>query len=73
MQSAMEVDVEKLKQLRLERGLSQRQLAVQAGIANTTLANLEARRSGAHPSTLRKLADVLGVSPLDLMEQESKA
>ena len=69
----MEVDVDKLKRLRLERGFSQRQLAERAGVANTTVANIEQRRGGAHPNTLRKLADVLGVSPLDLMEQESKA
>jgi transcriptional regulator with XRE-family HTH domain len=65
----MEVNVDKLKQLRLERGFSQRQLAERAGLANTTVANIEQRKGGSHPNTLRKLADVLGVSPLDLIEK----
>ena len=65
----MEVNVDTLKQMRLERGYSQRQLAELAGVSNTTVANIEKRKSGAHPNTLRKLADVLGVSPLDLIEK----
>jgi HTH-type transcriptional repressor of puuD len=66
----MEVNVDKLRRLRLEHGYSQRQLAELAGVSNTTVANIERRTKGAHPATLRRLADVLGVSPLDLMEQE---
>ncbi len=61
--------MDRLRQLRLERGFSQRQLAELAGVSNTTVANIEQRKSGAHPGTLRKLAGVLEVSPLDLMER----
>ena len=60
--------MDKLKRLRLERGLSQRQLAVRAGVSNTTVAKIEQGKHGAHPETAYKLATVLGVSPLELIE-----
>ncbi len=66
----MEVNVDRLKELRLEHGFSQRQLAERAGLSNTTLANIERGKTGAHPSTLYKLASVLGVSPLELRGPE---
>ena len=65
---SMEVDVEKLRELRVNQGLTQRQLARKAGISNTTLAKIE-RGGGAMPPTLKKLADVLGVKPVDLLRR----
>ena len=64
----MEVDVEKLWELRINQGLTQRQLAREAGISNTTLAKIE-RGGGAMPPTLKKIADVLGVKPVDLLRR----
>jgi transcriptional regulator with XRE-family HTH domain len=64
----MEVDLEKLRELRVNQGLTQRQLARKAGISNTTLAKIE-RGGGAMPPTLKKLADVLGVTPVDLLRR----
>ena len=64
----MEVDVEKFRELRVNQGLTQRQLARKAGISNTTLAKIE-RGGGAMPPTLKKLADVLGVKPVDLLRR----
>jgi len=64
----MEVDLEKLRELRVNQGLTQRQLARKAGISNTTLAKIE-RGSGAMPPTLKKLADVLGVKPVELLRR----
>jgi transcriptional regulator with XRE-family HTH domain len=64
----MEVDLEKLRELRVNQGLTQRQLARKAGISNTTLAKIE-RGGGAMPPTLKKLADVLGVKPVDLLRR----
>jgi transcriptional regulator with XRE-family HTH domain len=64
----MEVDVNRLQELRINRGLSQRQLAELAGIANTSLGKIE-RGGGAHPATLKKLANVLGVLPTDLLKK----
>jgi len=62
----MEVDVEKLTELRINAGLTQRQLAKKAGISNTSLWKIE-RGGGATPPTLKKLADVLGVKAVDLL------
>ena len=62
----IKVDVEKLWKLRVNRGLTQRQLARKARISNSTLSKIEHGR-GAMPSTLKKLADVLGVEPVDLV------
>ena len=63
---SIKVDVEKLWELRVNQGLTQRQLARKAGISNATLSKIEHGRS-ARPPTLKKLADVLGVEPVDLL------
>ncbi len=52
---------------RRRRGLTQRQLGVLAGVAHTTVQQLESLRRGAYPQTLRKLAIALGVEPKDLL------
>jgi transcriptional regulator with XRE-family HTH domain len=64
----MEVDVEKLWKLRVNQGLTQRQLARKARISNTTLSKIE-HGGGARPPTLKKIADVLGVKPVDLLRR----
>ena len=58
--------MEKLWKLRVNQGLTQRALARKAGISNAILARIEHGRS-ARPPTLKKLADVLGVKPVDLL------
>jgi transcriptional regulator with XRE-family HTH domain len=63
----LEVNVDKLKELRINRGLSQRRLAELAGVANTSVWKIE-NGGGANPATLKKLADVLGVRPVDLLK-----
>jgi len=65
-QHTIKVDVDKLWKLRVNQGLTQRQLARKAGISDATLSKIEHGRS-ARPPTLKKLADVLGVEPLDLL------
>jgi transcriptional regulator with XRE-family HTH domain len=65
-QHSIKVDVEKLWKLRVNQGLTQRQLARKAGISNATLSKIEHGRS-TRPPTLKKLADVLGVEPVDLL------
>jgi transcriptional regulator with XRE-family HTH domain len=64
----MEVNVGKLQELRINHGLSQRRLAELAGVSNTSVWKIE-QGGGANPSTLKKLADVLGVRPTDLLKQ----
>ena len=52
---------------RRQRGLTQRQLAELAGVAHTTVQQLESLRRGAYPQTIRKIAIALGVEPIDLV------
>jgi transcriptional regulator with XRE-family HTH domain len=68
----MEVNVDKLKELRIDEGLSQRALAQRAGLSQTSIWKIE-RGGGANPATLKKLADVLGVRPTDLVKEASDA
>jgi transcriptional regulator with XRE-family HTH domain len=65
----MEVNVDKLKELRIDQGLSQRALADRAGLSQTSVWKIE-RGGGANPATLKKLADVLGVRPTELVKVE---
>ncbi len=66
MQRGEAVDVDKLKRLRIDQGLSQRQLAIKAGITNTSVWKIE-RGGGANPATLKKIGDVLGVRASELV------
>lgn len=66
----MEVDVAKLKRLREERVLSQRELARMAGLTHATVWRLENGFEQARPLTIRKLAGVLGVEPRELVKKE---
>ncbi len=59
--------MEKLKQLREERGLSQVKLAARADLNPATVNQIERGARVASPSTIRKLADALEVSIYDLM------
>ena len=52
---------------RRRQGLTQRQLGELAGVAHTTVQQLESLRRGAYPQTLRKLAIALRVEPKDLL------
>ena len=64
------VDGKRLRRLRRERALSQQDLVGITGVAQATLSDLERGKRGARASTLRKLADALGVEPKELMEEE---
>jgi transcriptional regulator with XRE-family HTH domain len=48
-------------------GLTQRQLGELAGVAHTTVQQLESLRRGAYPQTVQKLATALRVEPKDLL------
>jgi transcriptional regulator with XRE-family HTH domain len=52
---------------RRQRSLTQRQLGQLAGVAHTTVQQLESLSRGAYPQTLRKLALTLRVEPKDLL------
>jgi transcriptional regulator with XRE-family HTH domain len=57
-----------LRPVRRRLGLTQRQAASRAGIAQQTVCKLETLHRGAYPQTLRKLAAALGVSPAELVD-----
>jgi transcriptional regulator with XRE-family HTH domain len=64
----IEVDVDKLVELRINQGLSQRELAQKANVSNQSVSKLE-RGGRVRPATLKKIADVFGVKPMDLMKE----
>ena len=68
----MEVDVQKLKTLREDQVLSQRELARMAGLAQGTVWRLESGFTEVHPSTIRKLAEALEVEPRELVKKEGR-
>ena len=65
-----EVDGLKLRRLRRERALSQRDLSRMTGIAFDTISRLETGKQQAQPRTVRKLAEALDVEPRVLMKGE---
>jgi transcriptional regulator with XRE-family HTH domain len=61
---------DKLKDLRVEQALTQRELAENAGIGVSTLNRIELNETEPHMSTIRKLAQALGVEPRRLVKGE---
>jgi transcriptional regulator with XRE-family HTH domain len=70
MEGVVYLDGERLRRLRLERGLSQRELADKAGMSQSTIVLLERRGRSErfHPSTVRKLSGALGVDAAELLK-----
>jgi transcriptional regulator with XRE-family HTH domain len=64
----MEVNVERLKELRKLRAFSQQELADESGIGRATVSRIERGETGAHGRTLRKLAEVLRVDVSELVK-----
>ncbi len=63
------VDGARLRRLRRERALSQQDVERITGLAQATLSDLEQGKRGARASTLRRLAEALGVELKELMEE----
>ncbi len=66
----IEVDGARLRRLRRKQALSQQDVERMTGVAQATLSDLEGGKRGARASTLRKLAEALGVEPKELMKEE---
>ena len=64
---------ENLRRLRVERFLSQRELARQAGLHAITLGRLEAGATAPSSRSVRTLASTLGVEPRDLTAPDEVA
>jgi DNA-binding XRE family transcriptional regulator len=61
------VDTPRLKELRERAVLTQAELAQLSGVSRVTIARAEVGLVSPHPSTVRKLAKVLGVRAQDLL------
>jgi predicted transcriptional regulator len=68
MGKSIEINGKRLRELRVERALTLRALAERSGVAYDTINKLELGRRPAHASTVRKLAEALGVEPKELMK-----
>jgi transcriptional regulator with XRE-family HTH domain len=67
----MEVMVQigdRLRQLRERKALRQEDLAALAGIGKNTVNRIEKNRTEPHMTTVKKLAEALGVDPAELVE-----
>jgi DNA-binding XRE family transcriptional regulator len=60
----------RLKDLRIEQALTQRELAAKAGIGVNTVNRIELNETQPHMTTVRKLAAALGVEPRRLTKSE---
>jgi transcriptional regulator with XRE-family HTH domain len=60
---------DRLKDLRIEQALTQRELAEKAGIGVNTANRIELNETEPHMSTVRKLARALGVEPRELVKR----
>jgi transcriptional regulator with XRE-family HTH domain len=69
----MEVNVQRLKQLREEQALSLRELAGRADVAHNVIWRIENGKTGAQPRTIRKLAAALGVETKELVKRSGDA
>ncbi len=58
-----------LKRLRVLNALTQEELASKAGLTPTAVSRIERNQAEPHMSTLRKLAEALGVEPRELIEE----
>jgi HTH-type transcriptional regulator, competence development regulator len=68
MGKRISVNGRRLQQLRVEQAFTLRTLGERSGISYDTINKLELGRRPAHASTIRKLADALGVEPRELMK-----
>jgi transcriptional regulator with XRE-family HTH domain len=73
----MPFDGARLRELRLRRALTLRGLGTLSGVAYDTIHGIETGKHQPRPTTVRKLADALGVEPeaffADADEHEEKA
>lgn len=61
-----------IRAARLNAGLSQRQLAQRLSTSHSRVVAWESGRGGIHPRQLRRLCDVLGLQPGDVLGRAGK-
>lgn len=62
----------RLKQIRETRALSRKDLADKAGVNESTIYRSEQGETRLRPSTIRKLAETLGVEPDELASRQGR-
>src|SRR5688572_30531381 len=67
------VKLTRLKDVRQRKALTKQQLADRAGVNRVTIARIEGGKDEPFPTTVRKVADALGVDPEDLLEPAAEA
>jgi transcriptional regulator with XRE-family HTH domain len=68
MGKSIRIDGQRLRELRVEQAFTLRALGERSGIGYDTINKLELGHRPAHASTIRKLAEALGVEPRELMK-----
>jgi transcriptional regulator with XRE-family HTH domain len=66
----VEVNVQRLKELRRLRAFSQQDLADATSLGRNTISRIERGETGAHGRTLRRLAQALRVDVAELVKTE---
>jgi transcriptional regulator with XRE-family HTH domain len=61
------VKLPRLREVRVRKNFSQRELADKAGLSPANLSRIESGLQEPYTTTIRKLARALGVKPADLM------
>jgi transcriptional regulator with XRE-family HTH domain len=67
-----QLDGVRLRQLRLEQALTQRALSQITGVSEDAISRLENELRSAKPSTIRRLAEGLGVEPRELVKRVNR-
>jgi transcriptional regulator with XRE-family HTH domain len=65
-----QIDSERLRRIRKERLLTQVELSKMTGVAQDSISSLETGKREAHPGTIKKLAEALGVEPRKLLKEQ---
>jgi transcriptional regulator with XRE-family HTH domain len=64
------IDSDRLRRIRKERLLTQVELSKMSGVAQDSISSLETGKREAHPGTIKKLAEALGVEPRKLLKEQ---
>ena len=68
----MKANGEKIRELRDEKLLTSQQLADLAGVSRDVIYRLENEKSGAHQTSIKRIARVLGVDPKELLAEPDR-
>ena len=66
----MHIALNRIKEIRKSKGITQSSLALSAGVSQPYINDLENNRRGAKPDTMKRIAEALGV-PVDDLEAKA--